>query len=151
MDRNSMDVIWLVVCAGQVFLMQAGFLCLETGLTRSKNNINVAIKNLTDFGISVISFWLIGYGLMFGASYLGIIGIGSFFPKVDQYGAWPAAFLIFQIMFCSTAVTILSGAAAERMNFRGYIITTILVSCLIYPVFGHWVWNGIDVDNMRVG
>jgi ammonium transporter len=143
-DKTLIDAFWLVICAAQVFLMQAGFVCLEAGLTRSKNNINVAVKNLTDLCIAIILFWAVGYSLMFGASYHGWGGTIDFLPDVSRMGAWPAAFLLFQIMFCGTAVTIISGATAERMRYRSYIITTIIVAGLIYPVFGHWAWNGID-------
>ncbi|MCB0153886.1 MAG: ammonium transporter [Anaerolineae bacterium] len=144
MDKSTVDILWVLVSAGLVFLMQAGFLCLETGLTRSKNNINVAIKNLTDFGISVVVFWACGYGFMFGASQFGWFGSTAFLPDLRQQGVWFAVFLLFQIMFCGTAVTILSGAVAERLRVDGYVILALLVSALLYPVFGHWAWNGLN-------
>ncbi len=144
MEKSSVDILWLVSCSGMVFLMQAGFLCLETGLTRSKNNINVASKNITDLGISAIAYWMIGYGLMFGASKFGLIGSTHFLPNVDERDSWFSAFLLFQFMYCGAAVTILSGAVAERIRFTSYIGITIIVSVVIYPIFGHWVWNGID-------
>ena len=145
MDKSTADILWVLVSAGLVFLMQAGFLCLETGLTRSKNNINVAIKNLTDFGISVLVFWAVGFGLMFGASRFGWFGVTTFLPDLSQQGVWFAVFLLFQIMFCGTAVTILSGAVAERLRFDGYVVLAVLVSGLLYPVFGHWAWNGLNI------
>jgi Amt family ammonium transporter len=145
MDKSTADILWLVLSAGLVFLMQGGFLCLETGLTRSKNNINAAIKNLTDLGISIILFWAWGYGLMFGLSAGGWLGVTPFFPDLNQQSVWFTVFLVFQIMFCGTAVTIVSGAVAERMRFDGYIIVAILGSGLIYPIFGHWAWNGLEV------
>ena len=123
--------------------MQAGFVCLETGLTRSKNNINVALKNFTDLCIAIIPFWGVGYSLMFGSTYYGWGGINEFLPDVSRMGAWPVAFLLFQIMFCVTAATIISGATAERMRYKGYIIITVIVSALIYPVFGQWLANAI--------
>lgn len=144
MDAPLIDVLWVLLCAGLVFLMQAGFLCLETGLTRSKNNINVAIKNLTDLGISIILFWVFGYAIMFGSSVSGIFGQTNFALDFSQTGVWIAVFFLFQAMFCGTAVTILSGAVAERMQFSGYILLAAIISSLIYPVFGHWAWNGID-------
>jgi len=127
--------------------MQPGFMCLESGLTRSKNNINVAVKNLADFGISVALFWCFGYAIMFGASSLGLIGTEGFFLNVDT-DMELGAFFLFQAMFCSTATTIVSGAVAERLRFDSYIIIAILVSGLIYPLFGHWVWNGLELDTM---
>ena len=136
------DVGWILISAGLVSLMQPGFMCLEAGLTRTKNSINVAVKNLADFGISVFLFWSLSFGLMFGASWWGWIGLDSFFLQVDQ-DTNLAAFFLFQAMFCSTATTIVSGAVAERLQFAAYGIIAILVAGIIYPVFGHWAWNGI--------
>lgn len=140
------DLQWVLICAGLVFLMQPGFMCLESGLTRSKNNINVAVKNLADFGISVMLFWMFGYGVMFGLSGGGLIGTQDFFLDVgDNFKL--GAFFLFQAMFCSTATTIVSGAVAERLRFNSYIMVAALVSGLVYPVFGHWAWNGLSYDN----
>ena len=143
MDTVLTDVFWVLICAGLVFLMQAGFTCLESGLTRSKNSINVAIKNITDFGISTILFWAFGFAMMFGESVNGWIGSTQFCLSLDD-GSWTSTFFLFEIMFCATAVTIVSGATAERLRFRSYIIISIILSGMIYPVFGHWVWNGIQ-------
>ena len=140
---SNIDAIWVILSAHFVFLMQAGFLCLEAGTTQRKNSINVAIKNLADLGLSTILFWALGYGLMFGASHQGWIGFNQFAPDFSQIGGWVAVFFLFQSMFCSTAVTILSGAVAGRMTFKGYLITSVFISGLIYPIFGHWAWNGL--------
>ena len=142
MDSNFLNIIWLLLCAGLVFLMQPGFMCLESGLTRSKNSINVATKNLTDFGISVLLFWAFGYALMFGASKEGWIGSTGWLFPIGQSGGWLNAVFLFETMFCAAAVTILSGAVAERMRFSGYVFATLLVSGFLYPIFGHWTWNG---------
>ena len=125
--------------------MQAGFLCLEAGSTRSKNTINVVIKNISDAGVSVLCFWLFGFGLMFGQTHFGWFGFTALAPEVGQGEMGPAAFFLFQAMFCSTAVTIVSGAVAERMRFNVYLAIALLVSGVVYPVFGHWAWNGLDV------
>ena len=117
MEMQPADVAWGIICATLVFTMQAGFLCLESGLTRSKNSINVAIKNVADFGISVVLFWAIGFGLMFGVSQNGLFGTTSFFVSFRGDGPALAAFFLFQAMFCGTATTIVSGAVAERMRF----------------------------------
>ncbi|MBE9065571.1 ammonium transporter [Leptolyngbya cf. ectocarpi LEGE 11479] len=138
------DALWVVVSASLVLLMQAGFLCVEAGFTRRKNNINVAVKNITDLGLSLIMFWAFGYGLMFGMSAGGFGGSSQFFPEFSQPESWPVIFFFFQAIFCSTSVTIVSGAVAERMTFRGYLWVALLVSGFIYPVFGHWAWNGLD-------
>ena len=123
--------------------MQAGFLCLEAGATRRKNSINIVIKNIADLGLSVLIFWAVGYGVMFGQSYGGWFGGTDYLPALEQRTAWFTAFFVFQAIFCSTSVTILSGAVAERMSFKGYIAISGLISGLIYPFFGHWAWNGL--------
>lgn len=142
MNQLLLDTAWVLICSCLVFLMQAGFTCLESGLTRSKNSINVAIKNLIDIGLSVLLFWAFGYGLMFGLTQAGWIGSADFFGPAEAT-PYLLAFFIFQAMFCGTATTILSGAVAERVNFKGYAIMVAIMSGLIYPVFGHWAWNGL--------
>ncbi|MFO7597618.1 MAG: ammonium transporter [Desulfocurvibacter africanus] len=142
MSYEPVDLLWVLMAASLVFLMQAGFMCLETGLTRTKNSINVAIKNLADFVISVFTFWGVGYGLMFGASMAGIVGWSHYALPLNGE-PWLAAFFFFQAMFCGTATTIFSGAVAERMRFSAYVIVSFIVSALIYPLFGHWAWSGL--------
>jgi Amt family ammonium transporter len=137
---SMLDTLWLLLCSGLVFLMQAGFMCLESGMTRSKNSINVAIKNLADFGVSALLFWSFGFALMFGSSRWGLWGQGELFPALSQPTNL-AVFFLFQVMFCGTATTIISGVAAERLKFGAYLLIASLVSGLIYPLFGHWVWN----------
>ncbi len=144
-----LDILWILICAIFVLLMQAGFTCLETGLVRSKNSINVAIKNLMDICVSSAIFWLFGFGLMFGESYQGIIGHNQFIFQA-QNSATETAIFFFQMMFCGTAITIVSGAVAERMSFIGYMLTSILIAALIYPVSGHWAWGGL-LDNTTQG
>lgn len=143
MPHNQLtDQLWVLFASALVLFMQAGFLCVESGLTRSKNSINVAIKNVTDFGIATIAFWLLGFGLMFGASYSGIIGTNRFFTVFNGGDGWISTFFIFQLMFCGTASTIVSGAVAERMSFTAYLASTTIISILIYPISGHWAWGG---------
>ena len=141
--HRVIDILWLLICSGLVFLMQPGFMCLESGLTRSKNNINVALKNLTDFGISIVCFWGFGFAFMFGTSAAGIIGYSNFLFTTNLQ-PFEATFFLFQAMFCGTATTIVSGAVAERMKFATYLFVALLVSGFIYPIFGHWAWNGMD-------
>lgn len=140
MDQSLINVFWLVLCSTLVFSMQMGFLCLESGLTRSKNAINVALKNITDFALAVLLYWLFGFGFMFGNSESGWLGSSFFFPAVGHGDAWLSSFFLFQAMFCATAATILSGASAERLRFDSYLLLTVLVAGLIYPIFGHWAW-----------
>jgi ammonium transporter len=142
-NPTTIDMLWILICAGLVFIMQPGFMCLESGLTRSKNSINVAVKNLADFGISVALFWVLGYGIMFGQDIAGLAGTTHFLVSIDERPEL-IAFFVFQTMFCSTATTIVSGAVAERLRFGAYLAIAFLVSGLIYPVFGHWAWNGLD-------
>jgi Amt family ammonium transporter len=111
MSQEQSDILWMLVTASLVFMMQGGFMCLESGFTRSKNSINVALKNFTDFGISFCLFWALGFGLMFGATRGGWVGTDSLLLPFESIGEWRTAFF-FQAMFCATAVTILSGAAA---------------------------------------
>lgn len=137
---ETIDILWVTLCSALVFMMQVGFLCLETGFTRSKNNVNVAVKNLVDFCVSTLVFWAIGFGLMFGASYGGWFGVSNFFTNFTDVDWGFTTFFVFQVMFCGAAVTIISGAVAERMKFSSYILITVLISGLVYPVAGHWSW-----------
>ncbi len=140
------NYLWLIFSTFLIFLMQPGFMCLESGMTRTKNSINVAIKNLIDLGISIILFWAVGYGISYGdcvVTIAGIIGSNHFFFNPEFFSAREIIFFIFQMMFCSTAATIVSGATAERLRFRAYVIVTIIISGLVYPVFGRWVWNNL--------
>ena len=144
MPVSMIDVLWIVLCAGLVFNMQLGFLCLESGLTRSKNAINVAVKNMADLSVAISLYWLFGFGIMFGNSQYGWFGTGFSLLSFDD--TWQAAFFLFQAMFCTTAATIVSGAAAERMRFGGYLLVTMVAAGLIYPFFGHWAWGGAFAD-----
>ena len=143
MDKSAVDITWVLICGVLVFGMQGGFLCLEAGMTRTKNAINVAVKNLADFGVAVVLFWAIGFGIMFGITNGGWIGSSLFFAPVGQGDPWLATFFMYQVVFCGTAVTIISGAVAERLRFVGYLVVAALVSGLVYPVFGHWAWGGV--------
>ncbi|NJM05617.1 ammonium transporter [Candidatus Gracilibacteria bacterium] len=150
MNKSIDDILWITLCAGLVFLMQAGFMCLEAGVTRRKNNINVAMKNLADFGVSTLIFWLFGFALMFGASAGGWFGRSDFAPNLDFQDPFRDAFVVFQIMFCGTAATILAGAVAERMRFHSYLLIMVLIAGFSYPIFGHWAWAGL-AQNEPVG
>ena len=141
---SSVDVIWVLIAAALVFFMQAGFAMVETGFTRAKNAGNIIMKNLMDFSLGTVIFWLLGFGIMFGA---GNSLFGIFDPMVKSEYALPdgvpmMAFLIFQTVFCATAATIVSGAMAERTKFSSYCIYSVIISALVYPVSGHWIWGG---------
>ena len=143
---TSVDVGWTLVAAALVFFMQAGFAMCEAGFTRAKNTGNILMKNLMDFCIGTPVFWLLGFGLMFGSA--GAL-VGGFDPFVrgDYSAILPEgvpffAFFIFQTVFCATAATIVSGAMAERTKFISYCIYSLLISAVVYPISGHWIWGG---------
>jgi len=143
------DLMWVLVCAALVMLMQAGFCCLESGLVRAKNSVNVALKNLISFSVSSVMFWLVGFGLMFGASYDGLVGT-SRFAFGDTAQPWLLAFFVFELVFCGTATTLISGAVAERVRFVGYLAVPAVTASMIYPVVGHWIWGGVEAG-IRTG
>ena len=146
--QTNLDFVWTMVAAGLVLLMQGGFLLLEAGLVRSKNSINVAQKNLADLILSGMVFGAVGFMFMFGQSLGGWFGFEAALFGFDQVPAWTFAFFVFQLTFCGTAATIVSGAVAERMRFSGYIAVTVMIAMIIYPVFGHWAWgNLLHADN----
>lgn len=143
---TSIDTIWVLLATALVFFMQAGFAMVETGFTRAKNAGNIIMKNIMDFSVGSLIFWTVGFSLMFGVDVGGFIGkidflsLGSF--KHLGLGIPKEAFLIFQTVFCATAATIVSGAMAERTKFISYLLYSFVISAVIYPVVGHWIWGG---------
>ncbi|MFV0522558.1 MAG: ammonium transporter [Mangrovibacterium sp.] len=139
----GIDNMWLLICACLVMFMQPGFALVEAGFTRAKNTANILMKNLMDFSIGSILYWIIGFGLMYGSSRNGLIGTPDFFFTSDSWGSYSDyADLFFQTVFCATAATIVSGAMAERTEFTSYLIFTVVISVFIYPISGHWTWGG---------
>ena len=145
-QQTNSDHIWTMVAAALVFFMQVGFLLLEGGSVRSKNSINVAQKNLVDLVVSIAIFYVLGFGIMFGPSIGGWIGSPSA-SLFDTGEAWGFTFFVFQAAFVGTVATIMSGAVAERMKFSGYLVATIIIAMLVYPVYGHWAWGNLLNDN----
>jgi len=143
--QTNADYVWTLVAAALVFFMQAGFSLVEAGFTRAKNAINIMMKNLMDFSMGSLAYWAIGFGLMFGISKSGWIGTSGFFLSDFKPGGdpWVLAFWMFQVVFAATAATIVAGAMAERTKFSGYLIYSIFVSAIIYPIFGSWAWGGL--------
>ena len=146
MTFSSVNTIWVLLGAALVFFMQAGFSMCEAGFTRAKNTGNILMKNLMDFCIGTPCFWLVGFGIMFGA---GTKLFGWIDPLImkDYSHVLPSgvplwAFAIFQTVFCATSATIVSGAMAERTKFSAYCIYSAAISLIIYPVSGHWIWGG---------
>ena len=143
--QDHANYLWTLIAAALVFFMQAGFAMVEAGFTRAKNAVNILMKNLMDFSMGSIVYWAIGFGLMFGASGTGWFGTSGFFlsdftPDGDP---WVLAFWMFQVVFAATAATIVSGAMAERTKFTGYLLYSICVCGLIYPIFGSWAWGSL--------
>ncbi|QDU60942.1 Ammonium transporter NrgA [Planctomycetes bacterium Pan216] len=146
------DHLWTLIAAILVFWMQAGFALVEAGFTRAKNAANIMMKNAADMCFGGITFWIVGYGLMFGPSdSYGIIGTGDFlFSGVGSDGSIDEAnmvFWIFQSVFAATAATIVSGCMAGRTNFPAYIIFSCCITAFIYPVFGKWAWGSLFLDD----
>ena len=146
--QTNADYVWTLVAAFLVFFMQAGFAMVEAGLTRSKNTVNILMKNLMDFSVGSLAFWAIGFGIMFGVTN-GIFGTtGFFFSDFSLDGdPWVFAFWMFQVVFAATAATIVSGAMAERTKFVGYLVYSAVVSAIIYPIFGSWAWGSLFHGN----
>ncbi|MDR2363685.1 MAG: ammonium transporter [Spirochaetaceae bacterium] len=146
--NDAMDMVWLFLGASLVFIMQAGFAMVETGLTRAKNATNIVMKNLMDFCFGAVVYWAIGWGFMYGTDALGgLIGTSDFFKGImddpTYYRDW-----FFQVVFAATAATIVSGAMAERTQFKSYLIYTCFISAIIYPISGHWIWGGGWLANL---
>lgn len=143
---------WVLVASALVFLMQAGFACCESGFARGKNACNIWLKNLCDFCVGALVYYFIGFGIMYGDDFHGLFGTNGFFNPLNQdLEVWktckelnlsPHIYLLFQTMFCATTATIISGSVAERFKFNAYLIVSAIMTGLIYPVVGHWVWGG---------
>ncbi len=146
-QQTNSDHIWTMTAAALVLMMQFGFLLLEAGMVRSKNSINVAQKNISDFFLAVVVFYLFGFGIMFGASESGWLGSVSELGMFNKMEEWPYTFFVFQAVFVGTAATIVSGAVAERMKFGGYLLISIVIAAFIYPVYGHWAWGNLLIGD----
>lgn len=140
----SADTIWIAICTVLVFFMQTGFAMLETGFTRKKNSCNVIMKNIMDFAVGSIFYWILGFGIMFGAT-TGVVGVIDLFSNGDYSAASQTIpqpiFMAWQLVFCATSATIVSGAMAERTAFKSYLIYSAVMSAVVYPISGCWIWN----------
>ena len=142
--QTNLNIVWTAVAAFLVFFMQPGFALVEAGFTRAKNVVNILMKNLMDFSIGSVAFFLIGFGLMFGASN-GFFGTTNFLLSgtLGNGEHWNYTFLIFQTVFAATAATIVSGAMAGRTKFKAYLVYCVFICAFIYPIFGSWAWGGL--------
>lgn len=143
---SGLDTIWVILTAAMILLMEGGFALLEAGFVRSKNSVNIIMKVFADITIGTLCYFLVGFGLMYGADYLGITGTSGFLLKGDlshlDLNISIDAFWLFQGAFVIAVISIVSGAVAERINFRAYLLFVVLMTAFIYPVAGHWVWGG---------
>ena len=145
----SLDTVWMLLAAMLVFWMQPGFALCEAGFTRSKNSVNILMKNFVDFILGSLLFFFVGFGFMFGSDGAGFIGAPNWGDLSFYKGDLPVeGFLIFETVFCATAATIVSGAMAERTKFSMYLVYSAVISLLIYPVEGHWTWGGGWLNEM---
>lgn len=143
---KPINVVWTLIAAFLVFFMQAGFAMVETGFTRAKNAGNIIMKNLMDFSVGSLAFFIIGFGLMYGDSIAGFLGGSKFFlSSADPSratGLWEYTYWLFQAVFAATAATIVSGGMAERTKFTSYMLYSLVITAVIYPISGHWIWGG---------
>ena len=155
--RSEVNLLWVCIASFLVFFMQAGFALVEAGFTRAKNAVNILMKNLSDFTLGSICFWLIGFSLMFGPHIIEGVGLGkiSFLETgllLDESGkpsSFKFGFFLFQLVFAATATTIVSGAMAERTKFTAYLMYSFLMTAFIYPIFGSFVWSNLfDAKNV---
>ncbi len=140
--RAPVNFAWTLLCGFLVMFMQAGFAMVETGFTRAKNCANVCMKNMTDYVIGSLAFFAFGFALMMGKDFHGIFGTTGWFLTGKAYDVSTICLWFFELVFCATAATIVSGAIAERPKFSVYVIYSFIVSALIYPIYGHWMWGG---------
>jgi len=151
---RSINTVWVMLASFLVFFMQAGFAALEAGSTRAKNTINILMKNLLDFCFATFAFWAVGFAFMFGEG-TSIIGLQGFFLSGFDWNSTDdiplLATWLFQLVFAGTAATIVSGAMAERTQFKSYLIYSVIITAFIYPIFGHWVWGGGWLSTLPFG
>ena len=146
----TVDTLWICIAGILVFLMQAGFAMVEGGFTRAKNVANIMMKNVGDFSMAALGFWILGFGVMFGSgnAFLGTTGFfvspdtGDLYPALSRISVPTLAAWFFHLMFCATAATIVAGAMAERTKFLSYLVFSFFISLIFYPVVGHWIWGG---------
>lgn len=148
--QAPVDYVWVILCTALIFFMQAGFAMVETGFCRAKNATNLMMKNFTSYVIGALAWFAIGFALMAGASKFGLFGTTGWFLK-GEYDVGRYLYFMFHLVFCATAATIVSGAVAERLKFKAYLIYALVISVFIYPVFGHWVWGGGWLSKLPMG
>ncbi|MCG8500059.1 MAG: ammonium transporter [Firmicutes bacterium] len=147
----AIDTVWVLIAAFMVFLMHAGFTCVEAGFTQAKNTVNIIMKNAMTIAIGVVAYYLTGFALMFGPDVLGLVGSQGFAltaREIFDFGVPLDAFWFFQAVFAATCATIVSGAMAERTKFNAYLIFCVFICAVTYPIIGHWIWGGGWLANL---
>ncbi len=145
--QQNIDIVWTLVAAILVMFMQPGFAMLEAGLTQAKNAVNILMKNMMDFSIGSLAFFVVGFGIMFGSTSNGWFGSTLFALEGINGSDWGFTFWMFQVVFAATAATIVSGAVAERTKFIGYLCYSVVICLFIYPMFGKWAWGSLLLDD----
>ncbi len=136
------DFVWVLISGFLVMFMQAGFAFLEAGFSRAKNVANVMMKNLMDFSVGSLAFFAVGFAIMMGSDWNGLMGTDGWFLAMQSYDVTTILIWFFMLVFAATAATICSGAIAERPKFSTYLIYSVVVTAIIYPIYGHWLWGG---------
>jgi Amt family ammonium transporter len=148
---KAVDYVWVLVCGFLVMFMQAGFACVESGFCRAKNVTNLMTKNLLDFVVGSLAFWAVGFGIIMGTDWNGLIGSTKFFLAGDAYDVETYLSFFWQLVFAATAATIVSGAVAERLKFKAYLVYSAVICLFIYPVYAHWVWGSGWLSKLPFG
>lgn len=149
--QAPVDYVWILVCGFLVFFMQAGFAMVETGFCRAKNATNLMAKNTIDFVIASLVFMAFGFAIMMGQDFKGLFGTTGWFLHGADYDVGRYLMFFWQLVFAGTAATIVSGAVAERLKFKAYFLYSLIVSAIIYPIYGHWVWGGGWLSKLGFG
>ncbi len=148
---KALDYVWVLLCGFLVMFMQAGFACVESGFCRAKNTTNLMTKNLLDFVVGSLAFWAVGFGIIMGADWNGFIGTTKFFLAGGSYDVDTYLAFFWQLVFAATAATIVSGAVAERLKFKAYLVYSVVICLFVYPVYAHWVWGGGWLSKLPFG
>ena len=149
--QAPIDYVWVLICAFLVMFMQPGFACLESGFCRAKNATNLMAKNLMDYVLGSLIFFCFGYALMMGGDWHGLFGTKGWFMLGSYYDVGKYLSMFWMLVFCATAATIVSGAVAERLKFKAYLVYSVVVSAIVYPIYGHWVWGGGWLSKLPFG
>jgi ammonium transporter, Amt family len=148
---SAIDYVWILICAFLVMFMQPGFAMVGAGFTRVKNVANFMTKSVMDFVIGSLVFFIIGFAIMMGTDWHGLLGTGGWLMLGDYYDVDRYLLMFWMLVFCATTATIVAGAVAERLQFKAYLVYSVVVSMIIYPLYGHWIWGGGWLSSLPFG